>query len=500
MATRIRQVGRRTALVAFVTLVLSVVAGAILAPGAAAANPKALILGSTVSSGTATDASGTSLEEQQAKLDGFDVTIASDAQWDAMTAAQFAAYQVLIIGDPTCGDTTSPGTAAATNAAVWQGVVMASGGNKAIIGTDPTFHNFFGGRPGDVLERNGIAYAGAVSGATGAYIDISCESDYTTAGVPYAFLDGLTTHAPGSFTTEYPPCAGAISIVAQSGPTSGLHDSDLSNWSCSVHQSFKTWPSDYTPLAIATDATLKPYCATDVDTGGSVCGEPYILISGGGITVTSHISLTPATATNPIGSSHTVTAKIVDNNGNPVSGKVVTFTVESGPNTGKTGTGTTNASGETSFTYTDTGGAGTDSISATFINDLGAQEKATASKTWASSGDTTRPMCVLTATITGPPKQIQVTVSDSGSGLGSIVVTASTNADTPVPPFTSGTTSPVLIVATKIDQSQGSNVALTVTDVAGNVTKCDPIWPGTKAAPKRLSHTRPLRAHHRARH
>jgi hypothetical protein len=77
--------------------------------------------------------------------------------------------------------------------------------------------------------------------------------------------------------------------------------------------------------------------------------------------------------------------------------------------------------------------------------------------------------------IPGPPTQLQVTVSDPQTGLQSIVVTQSDNADTPVPPFTVGTTDPVTITATKIDQSQGAHVTIVVTDLAGNTVTCDPI-------------------------
>jgi hypothetical protein len=351
---------------------------------AAAANPKALILGSTVSPCSATTGCPQSLEEEQAAADGFDVTVVDDSTWDAMTAADFAAYQVLIIGDPTCGNTVDG--AAATNTAVWQPVVMASGGNKVIIGTDPVYHHY--AHPGaTTLIKNGIAFAGAVPGATGAYVDISCDSSFTNSSTPFSFLDGLTTQAAGSFTTEYAPCFGAISIVAQSGPTTGLHDTDLSDWFCSVHQDFKTWASDYTPLAIATDAATKTYCANDVDTGALACGAPYILVSGSGVVVTSSISLTPATATNPLGASHTVTATIKDSSSTPVPGKTVTFSVVSGPDTGASGTCVpvtcvTDSNGQTTFTYTNNGTAGTDTISASFIDDLGALEKATATKTW----------------------------------------------------------------------------------------------------------------------
>jgi hypothetical protein len=89
--------------------------------------------------------------------------------------------------------------------------------------------------------------------------------------------------------------------------------------------------------------------------------------------------------------------------------------------------------------------------------------------------DTTPPSCALTGVIAGPPKQIQITVQDSDGGLKSVVVTESNNASTVVPAFSVGTTSPLVITATKINQSVGAQVGLQVTDVAGNVTSCDPV-------------------------
>jgi hypothetical protein len=87
----------------------------------------------------------------------------------------------------------------------------------------------------------------------------------------------------------------------------------------------------------------------------------------------------------------------------------------------------------------------------------------------------TAPATCPARVIAGPPTQLVVTVQDSDSGLASIVVTQSDNADTPVPPFTVGTTDPVTITATKIDQSRSAHVAMTVTDVAGNSITCDPV-------------------------
>ena len=96
------------------------------------------------------------------------------------------------------------------------------------------------------------------------------------------------------------------------------------------------------------------------------------------------------------------------------------------------------------------------------------------------------PTCMLTATITGPPKQIQITTQAAG-GLAAIIVLDSSNANTVVPPFTPGTTNPVVVTSTKINQSAGAHVALQVTAVSGGTTTCDPVLPGTKA------HAQPLK-------
>jgi hypothetical protein len=81
--------------------------------------------------------------------------------------------------------------------------------------------------------------------------------------------------------------------------------------------------------------------------------------------------------TKPAGT-HTVTGITVAGNGNPVPGTTVTFTVISGPNAGATGSGTTGANGQTTFTYTGTGGLGTDNIRAT----VGALESNILVKHW----------------------------------------------------------------------------------------------------------------------
>jgi len=82
-------------------------------------------------------------------------------------------------------------------------------------------------------------------------------------------------------------------------------------------------------------------------------------------TLFSTVGLSPANATNPIGTDHTVTAFAQSAGGAPVPGVTIVFRVLGGSqNAGKTGTGTTGADGKTTFTYHDDNGAGVDTIQA----------------------------------------------------------------------------------------------------------------------------------------
>ena len=379
---------RRTLWLAAFALVLTLSLALHAGAANAATPPQALILGDSVSAGTAPDSSGDSIEQYEAIQDGFQTTVVDGATWDSMTASQFAQYQVVIIGDPTCGFDNFQ--AAVTNESVWEPVVMGSGGNKVIIGTDPTYHYLAGHPGGATLEGNGIAYAGAVSGATGAYVDLSCTYSGAAPDTPVPLLDGLSSFGPGSFTVGGAPCAGSISIIAATGPTNGLADGDLSDWECSVHEFFDHFPADYTPLALATDPSVPvTYTGTDVTTGASVSGSPYIMLSGSGVSITSNLSLAPASQTLTAGTSGTVTATLVDSTSAPVANASVVFDVTSGPDAGKTFTGTTNSSGQVAFTYTNSGTAGTDSVLATYTNPDSVIEQGTATITWIPSTSVT---------------------------------------------------------------------------------------------------------------
>jgi hypothetical protein len=82
------------------------------------------------------------------------------------------------------------------------------------------------------------------------------------------------------------------------------------------------------------------------------------------------------------------------------------------------------------------------------------------------------PTCRVTARRSGPPAQIDITVQDPGDGLKSVVVKKHLNATVSVPAFSVGTTGKLVITAEKTDQSLGSLVGLSISDVGNHVTRC----------------------------
>jgi hypothetical protein len=95
-------------------------------------------------------------------------------------------------------------------------------------------------------------------------------------------------------------------------------------------------------------------------------------------TLFSTVGLSPASATNPVNTNHTVTATALSASKAPIPGATVDFDVLTGPNAGKSGQAVTNAAGQATFTYNGNMGVGTDTIQA-FIGTLGSN---VVSKTW----------------------------------------------------------------------------------------------------------------------
>jgi hypothetical protein len=419
------RVPRRSLLAATALAAVAFPAAATVAPGLAQATSteRAALIDEesiTTAGGLSNEGTAISLEQYAAEKDGYAVTIRSGTEWEAMSAAEFASYQVLIVGDPSCRNTA---LSAVESAHTWTPVVMGDGpnplvGNRVVVGTDPEYHYSAGHLGAEHLVQDGIAYAGGVAGATGVYFDTSCTDiqetaqeeaerlagdDLRPAEVTQPILEGPDgrdkndvlehlTEAPSkeAWTEDTtPPCGGEVGQVA-ANPVfdtgeSKLLDSDIQGWGCSVHIAFPTFPSDFFPLAVDLETGLKPTCGTDPETAKEVCGAAYVLLAGEGIVAEApNLTLTPKNETNPVGGTHTVTAYVHEGE-TPVAEKVVTFTV-TGQNHGVGGSCTTgagaadpecktDANGDVRFTYNDSNGAGNDTIDASVTLETTVEEE-----------------------------------------------------------------------------------------------------------------------------
>jgi hypothetical protein len=354
-------------------LTLALLAGATLAVSPASAGAvvnRVLILDGTVTGGTS------SLEATEAGAQGMAVDVVDTTTWSSMTTAQFANYRAIILGDPTCQSIGAAEQAAAANAKTWGPAIN---GNIVIAGTDPVFHASQGGA---TLTQRAVDFALAQTGKTGAYISLSCYYHGTAPNTPVPLLDGI---GPGGFTVTGVGCYNNAHIVANSPALAGLTDANLSNWSCSVHEAFQTWPGALVPLAIAKDFSSS-YTASD-----GTQGPPYIL--AGGDIKSFPLSLSPLSDSAPAGGSHTVTAQLLDGATRaPVSGAKIGLSITSGPNAGVhrscvPTTCLTDANGNVAFTYTSNGTVGSDSIQAFYdsngngVADPG-EPQTTAGMTW----------------------------------------------------------------------------------------------------------------------
>ena len=85
--------------------------------------------------------------------------------------------------------------------------------------------------------------------------------------------------------------------------------------------------------------------------------------------------------------------------------------------------------------------------------------------------DTIKATCSYTI-VAGPPKRIDFTVLDAGGGLSAIEITTAVNVSVTPPVFTVGTNAPIAFSATKQVQAQSAQVAVVLTDMAGNKSSC----------------------------
>ena len=224
----------------------------------------------------------------------------------------------------------------------------------------------------------------ATTSATGVYFDTTCGNDGTVLPV----LNSLSVTGTGFTENMSPPCGGSVQLIASNPAFAGVTDEDIQGWFCSVHTTYPTYPTDWQPLAVATDTPTQPTCGTDPITHDTACGEAYVLVAGEGIVVVApNLALTPATDSAVSGGTHTVTASVTQS-GAPLSSQPVSFLV-TGQNAGAAGTCApvscaTDATGKVTFTYSDGNGVGADTINAS-VTIAGSTQHATATMAWTAA-------------------------------------------------------------------------------------------------------------------
>ncbi len=113
-----------------------------------------------------------------------------------------------------------------------------------------------------------------------------------------------------------------------------------------------------------------------------------LLLKSTAAVVGEGILLAPVSATNPIGTMHTVTATVQNDFGQPIAGRQVTIAVIAGPNAGTSASGPTDALGKFVMSYLGVA-PGNDTLEASMINSQGVLVKSNqATKTWEGGAPT----------------------------------------------------------------------------------------------------------------
>ncbi|MDC0713401.1 DUF5011 domain-containing protein [Stigmatella sp. ncwal1] len=237
---------------------------------------KVLILGTTVTGGQA------SREAQAAMNRGYPVTIATPAQWKAMTPEDFQKYNGIIIGDAACQGDTSAIQAAIDNSNIWGAAVD---GNVVITGSDTTNN----GTP-QFLE-NAVSSIVAVGDRTGMYISLGCAYQNAAPNTPVPLLKpfgdftvaGTGCYASGGHIFQMEPSLLSDGLVSNDGALGGTKG-------CVTRTVFSSYPQNtFAPVALAVDSsgtlpnTSSYFEWLETDDDGNpkaYTGTPYIVTNG----------------------------------------------------------------------------------------------------------------------------------------------------------------------------------------------------------------------------
>ena len=292
---------------------------------------------------------------------------------DANPTTALSGFDTVVLYE-VCDIGTHPNTLSALNNFV------DNGGKLIIYDADACYGTFDGINPSGTPDYSGFIFPFTTSnpgpqGASGSYTSV--EPSALTAGLavgPQPFdavgdanvftsntgawcnsIDGTNVLGTSGFIQAYASTPGG-GLVIYNGED---------NW-------FTDQPSNHLAQVFSLSLAL-PTGAT-----GLPCSIPA-----------SGIKLAPTSATASLGTVQTLTATVVDSNGNPTSGVTVTFSVTSGPDKGLTGTGTTAGNGDATFSYTNKTTAGPDTVVAQFTDPSSVVHSSnTSTITWVAPGNT----------------------------------------------------------------------------------------------------------------
>lgn len=235
------------------------------------------------------------------------------------------------------------------------------------------------------------------------------------------------------------PAATGVTVVDTVAPQFSAAGAAVSKGSVAQNGNQLTWTID----ELGTESATLTFTATHLPAagGGVLAVNPSVVYSDaeghavtfGNPTVNvrgcaAAIDVEPEHAVNELGTpgqTHTVTATVTDDFGDPVPNTAVDFSVLSGPNVGAAGNGNTSAAGTVDFTYPATqglAGLGTDSIRGCFTDAAGDQVCDDVLKDWV---DTTPP--VVTCQPTNNPSGGNEPPADNEDGF--FVLTATDAVD-----------------------------------------------------------------------
>ncbi|KAF2877573.1 hypothetical protein BDV95DRAFT_480741 [Massariosphaeria phaeospora] len=214
-------------------------------------------------------------EYEEAVAMGYSTQTVTEEEWAAMTTEDFAKYKAIVVPDPYCGSVSSI-KFLEDSKSTWSPAV--TGNIILIAGTDPTFH-FDQGKAKTLIDNSiKFAVAGTTPAGvpqTGLYFALSCyyDDEESAAVAALSYFGDFTVR--GNLD-----CYNKVHLVASSGAMDSLDDESLSDWSCSVHEAFSSYPSvgtnGFQALAIAEDILG----VGSQTFGDGTVGLPYIISRG----------------------------------------------------------------------------------------------------------------------------------------------------------------------------------------------------------------------------